>query len=67
MRVIVDGAENKAGQAVPGPRALEEELFQKIQLLIDFFLQPEEKLLNSAVQLAQRRRTRRRPQQTVAL
>ena len=58
VRVIVDGAENKAGQAVPGPRALVEELFQKIQLLVDFFLQPEEKLLNSAVQLAQRRRTR---------
>ena len=68
VRVIADKSENKAGQPVaPGrmyiltrARALDEELqVQEIHIVINCLPKPEEKLLNSAIQLALHRKTRR--------
>ena len=75
VRVIADNFENTAGQpsamgrvySGPAPATKSSKFKRSKSSYIDFLLQPEDKLLNSAVQLALHRRTRRRPQQTVAL
>ena len=76
VRVIADDSEeNKAGQpsavgrVYSGPTLLthSSKFKRPKSSSIDFLLQREHKLLNSAVQLALHQRTRRRPEQTVAL
>ena len=75
VRVIADNFQNTAGQpramgrvySGPAPATKSSKFKRSKSSYINFLPQLEDKLLNSAVQLALHRRTRRRPQQTVAL